>query len=468
MNDLLAGLNVRALFLAGGVLCVWLAYQFVAKRLTNEERLKEATSNIRWVIEDARRMRREVEKQHSIIELVRMLDLYNLQKSELDAKQQNQQKSLINSLEDLSPDSVHTKLRILIDEAKAEVTRVGALQQSEAANQQRKVITVLDSFSSAIDPTAAQLAELRRLIDEAKAEVTRVGAQQSEAANQQKKVITVLDSFSSAIDPTAAQLAELRRLIDEAKEGQELAEERQSEAATQQKKVITVLDSRSSAIDLTTAELAKLRKLMPEVTRVGAQQSEAATQQKKVITVLDSLSSAIDPTAAQLAELRRLIDEAKAEVTRVGAQQSEAATNQQKNVITSLDSLSSAIHPTVNQLRRLIDGAKAWVKRHAAEELSISQLALGRYRGQVLQHQQANAQTDQPPQQSATELQNTMITSLETLGSAIDIANTELESIKKNREPWRYYLAAVGVLFMAAFLFFCSAFFGKDGLRGLF
>jgi hypothetical protein len=325
MNDLLAGLNVRALFLAGGVLCVWLAYQFVAKRLTNEERLKEATSNIRWVIEDARRMRREVEKQHSIIELVRMLDLYNLQKSELDAKQQNQQKSLINSLEDLSPDSVHTKLRILIDEAKAEVTRVGALQQSEAANQQRKVITVLDSFSSAIDPTAAQLAELRRLIDEAKAEVTRVGAQQS-----------------------------------------------------------------------------------------------------------------------------------------------EAATNQQKNVITSLDSLSSAIHPTVNQLRRLIDGAKAWVKRHAAEELSISQLALGRYRGQVLQHQQANAQTDQPPQQSATELQNTMITSLETLGSAIDIANTELESIKKNREPWRYYLAAVGVLFMAAFLFFCSAFFGKDGLRGLF
>jgi chromosome segregation ATPase len=228
------------------------------------------------------------------------------------------------------------------------------------------------------------------------------------------------------------------------------------------------LDSRSSAIDLTTAELAKLRKLMPEVTRVGAQQSEAATQQKKVITVLDSLSSAIDPTAAQLAELRRLIDEAKAEVTRVGAQQSEAATNQQKNVITSLDSLSSAIHPTVNQLRRLIDGAKAWVKRHAAEELSISQLALGRYRGQVLQHQQANAQTDQPPQQSATELQNTMITSLETLGSAIDIANTELESIKKNREPWRYYLAAVGVLFMAAFLFFCSAFFGKDGLRWLF
>jgi hypothetical protein len=319
MNDLLAGLTVRALFLAGGVLCVWLAYQFVPKRLTTEERLKEATSNIRWVIEDARRMRREVEKQQSIIELVRMLDLYNLQKSELDAEQQNRQKNLINSLEDLSPDSVHTKLRRLIDEAKK----------------------------------GQELAE----------------AQQSEAANQQKNMITVLDSLSSAIDPPAA---ELRRLIDEAKKGQELAE---------------------------------------------AQQSEAANQQKNVITVLDSLGSAIDPTAAEL--------------------------------------------------RRLIDGAKDWVERRAAGELSISQLALGRYRGQVLQHQQANAKADEPPLQSATVLQNTMITSLETLSSAIHIANTELESIKKNREPWRYYMAALGVLFMAAFLFVCSAFSGKDGLRGL-
>jgi chromosome segregation ATPase len=182
-----------------------------------------------------------------------------------------------------------------------------------------------------------------------------------------------------------------------------------------------------------------------------------------MITVLDSLSSAIDPPAA---ELRRLIDEAKAEVARVGAQQSEAA-NQQKNVITSLDSLSSAIDPTTAELRGLIDGAKDWVERRAAGELSISQLALSRYRGQVLRHQQANAKADELPQQSATELQNTMITSLETLSSAIHIANTELESIKRNREPWRYCVAAVGVLFMAAFLFFCSAFSGKDGLRGL-
>ena len=55
MDELQVVLAQRAVFVAGGVLCVLLAVQLIGKHRAIAERLERATTDLKWVIADARR-----------------------------------------------------------------------------------------------------------------------------------------------------------------------------------------------------------------------------------------------------------------------------------------------------------------------------------------------------------------------------------------------------------------------------
>ena len=53
---------MRSVFVAGGALCVWLAYRLVETQRTGAERLEKAVTDLNWKIADARRAIAEVER----------------------------------------------------------------------------------------------------------------------------------------------------------------------------------------------------------------------------------------------------------------------------------------------------------------------------------------------------------------------------------------------------------------------